>query len=71
MQCVHIRQTLCSLPTRSAAVILGALLTSQVVASMVQAPGFTAVKSLGGIDEYRLDSNVCKCSCAPTTRSLS
>jgi len=42
---------------RCAAVIPGALLSAHALAAPVDAPGFSYVKSLGGIDEYRLDSN--------------
>jgi zinc protease len=42
---------------RCAAVIPGALLSAHALAAPVEAPGFSYVKSLGGIDEYRLDSN--------------
>jgi zinc protease len=40
-----------------AALIPGALLSARALAAPVEAPGFSYVKSLGGIDEYRLDSN--------------
>jgi zinc protease len=40
-----------------AAVIPGAFLSAHALAAPVEAPGFSYVKSLGGIDEYRLDSN--------------
>jgi zinc protease len=40
-----------------ASVIPGALLPAHAVPAPVEAPGFSYVKSLGGIDEYRLDSN--------------
>jgi zinc protease len=40
-----------------AAVISGAFLSAHALAAPVEAPGFSYVKSLGGIDEYRLDSN--------------
>ena len=40
-----------------AAAIPGALLPAHALAAPVEAPGFSYVKSLGGIDEYRLDSN--------------
>src|SRR5580698_5925080 len=42
---------------RCAAVIPGALFSGHALAAPVEAPGFSYVKSLGGIDEYRLDSN--------------
>src|SRR5579863_652164 len=40
-----------------AAAIPGALLSAHALSAPVEAPGFSYVKSLGGIDEYRLDSN--------------
>jgi zinc protease len=40
-----------------AMLIFGALFCTDALTAPVQAPGFSYVKSLGGIDEYRLDSN--------------
>jgi zinc protease len=37
--------------------VLAVLCVSQAVLAQVSAPGFTYVRSLSGIDEYRLDSN--------------
>lgn len=46
------------LPSMFVAVLLGgALLAADAGAGPVTVPGYTYVKSLGGIDEYRLDSN--------------
>jgi zinc protease len=42
---------------RCAAAIPAALLCAHTLAAPVEAPDFSYVKSLGGIDEYRLDSN--------------
>jgi zinc protease len=42
---------------RCAVVIPGTLLSAHALAAPIEAPGFSYVKSLGGIDEYRLDSN--------------
>ena len=57
MQRVFLRRPFQQFLVRCAAVIPGALLSAQALAAPIEAPGFSYVKSLGGIDEYRLDSN--------------
>jgi len=57
MNWVNLSRCLKTLPVQCALVASGVLLSTQVVAAGVDAPGFSFVKSLGGIDEYRLDSN--------------
>jgi zinc protease len=57
MQRVFLRRPFQQFLVRCAAVIPGALLSAHALAAPVEAPGFSYVKSLGGIDEYRLDSN--------------
>jgi zinc protease len=57
MQRFFSRRPLYSFLARCAAVISGALIATHVPAAPVAAPGFSHVKTLGGIDEYRLDSN--------------
>lgn len=57
MQRAFSRRPLCSFLVRCAAVIPGALICAHAMAARPDAPGFSYVKSLGGIDEYRLDSN--------------
>src|SRR5580658_9483899 len=56
MQRVFLRRPFQQFLVRCAAVI-PALLSAHALAAPVEAPGFSYVKSLGGIDEYRLDSN--------------
>jgi zinc protease len=57
MQKVSSSRALHSFLARCAVVIPGALIAAQALATPIEAPGFSYVKSLGGIDEYRLDSN--------------
>jgi zinc protease len=57
MQRFFSRRPLYLLPARFAAAISGALICTYALAAPSAAPGFSYVKSLGGIDEYRLDSN--------------
>jgi len=57
MQRAFLRRPFYLFLVRCAAVIPGALLSAHALAAPVEAPGFSYVKSLGGIDEYRLDSN--------------
>jgi zinc protease len=57
MQKVSSRRALHSFLARCAVVIPGVLIAAQAIAAPIEAPGFSFVKSLGGIDEYRLDSN--------------
>ena len=57
MQRVFSRRSFHQFLVRCAAAIPGALLSAHALAAPVEAPGFSYVKSLGGIDEYRLDSN--------------
>jgi zinc protease len=57
MQRVFSRRPFYHFLVRCTAVIPGALLSAHALATPVEAPGFSYVKSLGGIDEYRLDSN--------------
>ena len=57
MQRVFSRRSFYQFLVRCASVIPVALLSAHAFATPVEAPGFSYVKSLGGIDEYRLDSN--------------
>ncbi len=57
MKWFDLRQTLRAWPVLGAAVMSGFLMGSEATAAGVDAPGFSFVKSLGGIDEYRLDAN--------------
>src|SRR5580700_71587 len=57
MQRVFSRRSFHQFLVSCAAAIPGALLSAHAPAAPVEAPGFSYVKSLGGIDEYRLDSN--------------
>jgi zinc protease len=57
MQRFFSRRPLYVLLARCAVAIPGALLCTEALSAPAQAPGFSYVKSLGGIDEYRLDSN--------------
>src|SRR5580704_12346608 len=57
MQRAFLRRPFYLFLVRCAAVIPGALLSAHALAAPIEAPGFSNVKSLGGIDEYRLDSN--------------
>lgn len=45
------------LPLAACAAVIAGLICRTATATPIQAPGFSYVKSLGGIDEYRLDSN--------------
>src|SRR5580692_1150741 len=57
MQRVFSRRSFHQFLACCAAAIPGTLLAAQAIAAPIEAPGFSFVKSLGGIDEYRLDSN--------------
>ncbi len=57
MKRVHVRRPLLALLAHCAVLIPCALSGSQASAAGIEAPGFSFVKSLGGIDEYRLDAN--------------
>jgi len=57
MKWINLSQPLRAWPLGCVIGICGVLLGSHAVAASSGTPGFSLVKSLGGIDEYRLDSN--------------